>query len=287
MKKFLIGILSALMLVILGVSSIKAESPVATATYDFTTYDNGMNGKWAVDTIHATLSFYETEGGYRVERVDTGTFETIDAESPGGDGSTTVSAGVLGTITGGITVWVEGNLLDEFPTHVGPIDLTESQEDYFGKYYAPFFEDGEGEIVEWGDWGWTYSTCNNGTWVDNEETELAWKSSEVKPVDIMGDITGEYVPCATPTTDVCANIDGDQSGVPDGLHLDASGQNCVAFQFGGAPPPPAGAVLAGQVLGATTLGATGGVEENIFLALFALGSILVGTGVRKLGVPKE
>jgi len=94
-------------------------------------------------------------------------------------------------------------------------------------------------------------------------------------------------PTPTPTTDVCANIDGDQSGVPDGLHLDASGQNCVAFQFGGAPPPPAGAVLAGQVLGATTLGATGGVEENIFLALFALGSILVGTGVRKLGVPKE
>ena len=79
--------------------------------------------------------------------------------------------------------------------------------------------------------------------------------------------------------DVCANIDGIQTSVPGDLHLDASGRNCVAFELGGAPPPPP---ATGQVLGATTLGATGAAEENIFFALFALGSILSGVGVRKV-----
>lgn len=86
-------------------------------------------------------------------------------------------------------------------------------------------------------------------------------------------------PVPTPRTDVCDNIDGIQTSVPDGKHLDASGLNCVEFQFGGPPPPPP--ATGGQVLGATTLGATGAAEENIFFALFTLGSILAGVGVRK------
>lgn len=104
--------------------------------------------------------------------------------------------------------------------------------------------------------------------------------------------TEEASPTPTPTStpeetvDVCANIDGIQTSVPDGKHLDASGLNCVEFQFGGPPPPPP-AEPTGQVLGATTLGVTGAAEENIFLALFALGSILSGVGVRKLTASKR
>ena len=95
-------------------------------------------------------------------------------------------------------------------------------------------------------------------------------------------------PESTPTpevlSDVCANIDGIQTSVPDGLHLDASGRNCVAFELGGAPTPPP---VTGQVLGATALGGTGKAEENIFLAFFTLGSILTAAGVRRLAAPKR
>ena len=288
MKKFLVGILSALMLVTLGVVLAKAYTPPEpiTTTYDFITYDNGMQGnQWAVDTFHSTLVITEEdEGVWRVVRTDTGTFESLPgAMSPGGEDGTLIGDGTEGTISGGITVLIQADGLAEWGDQEGPEDLTDSEDGYFVKYFGRFFEDIDSESSEIVDWGWTYATCNNGTWVDNEATEDDYPEGSV-----MGDITGEYVPCATPTTDVCANIDGDQTGVPDGLHLDASGRNCVAFQLGGPPPPPSGgAVLAGQVLGATTLGATGGAEENIFLALFALGSILVGTGVRKLGVPRE
>lgn len=55
------------------------------------------------------------------------------------------------------------------------------------------------------------------------------------------------------------------------------GTGGAPFQFGGPPPPGE----AGQVLGVSTLGATGAAEENIFFALFTLGSILAGVGVRK------
>ena len=103
-----------------------------------------------------------------------------------------------------------------------------------------------------------------------------------------GEPTPTPIPSEEPTPevgsqdgDVCANIDGIQTSVPGDLHLDASGKNCVAFQLGGPPPPPP-AGPAGQVLGAATLGATGAAEENIFFALFALGSILAGVGVRKV-----
>ena len=60
------------------------------------------------------------------------------------------------------------------------------------------------------------------------------------------------------------------------------GTGGAPFQFGGPPPPG----QAGQVLGATTLGATGAAEENMFYALFALGSLLSGVGVRKFASSK-
>jgi len=98
--------------------------------------------------------------------------------------------------------------------------------------------------------------------------------------------TEEASPTPTPEVlgDVCDNIDGIQTSVPDGLHLDASGRNCVAFELGGAPTPPP---VTGQVLGATALGKTGKAEENIFLAFFTLGSILTAAGVRRLAAPKR
>lgn len=89
-------------------------------------------------------------------------------------------------------------------------------------------------------------------------------------------------PTPEPTVyDVCANIDGVQTSVPDGLHLDASGRNCVAYQLGGPPTGgnSGGAVLGsssvsdpGQVLGASTTAKTGMAEDVI-------GSLLVVVGL--------
>ncbi len=213
MKKFLVGILSALMLVGIGASPVKANAPVelvGTYTYDFSTYDNGMNGLWAKDNFHSTVKIYQlpkdNDYDYKVVREDTGTFEVISgAKTPGGDGETVVGDGTKGTIIGGETVYVNGSL-KEVTSPVGPKDWTtdERSGDWYDlenlekigsvPYYEPFFnsENARGSFIA-DDWGWTYMTCNNGTWIDNAETESAYPEG-----DVMGDITGAYVPCAQP-----------------------------------------------------------------------------------------
>ena len=74
-------------------------------------------------------------------------------------------------------------------------------------------------------------------------------------------------------TDVCANIDGAQSGVPDGMHLDATGLNCVNWGASG-PSPRNDEGTGGQVLGISTSVSlkswpklayvgNGGTDENV------------------------
>jgi len=89
--------------------------------------------------------------------------------------------------------------------------------------------------------------------------------------------------CEVPNTDdgdICANIDGIQTNVPDGKHLDASGLNCVEFGVPGAPEP-AEVTLTPAVLGASSMAGTGVAEENIFSLVFAIGSLLSAFGIRK------
>jgi len=100
----------------------------------------------------------------------------------------------------------------------------------------------------------------------------------------------EEFPCPTPTpaptvlgdNDVCTNIDGVQTSVPNGLHLDASGRNCVDYQLSGPPTENGsgqvlGASTSGKVLGASTTAKTGTAEDMVGLALVLSGTILVGT----------
>ncbi len=67
MKKILIVILSALLLVVTRVSTVEAVGPKNTTTYDFITTDNGMQGFWATDYFHSkvTITPSQTEGCYR------------------------------------------------------------------------------------------------------------------------------------------------------------------------------------------------------------------------------
>jgi hypothetical protein len=70
-------------------------------------------------------------------------------------------------------------------------------------------------------------------------------------------ITPSASPTPTPTSPNC----------PDDYHLDASGQKCVQFELGGAPPPPP--VSPNQVLGTqTTLASTGAnVDQRLLVAI--------------------
>lgn len=94
-------------------------------------------------------------------------------------------------------------------------------------------------------------------------------------------------PSATPTPeptptpgDLCTNMDGFQGNIPDGwFQINTDSTFCRQFQYGGAPtPPPA---TAGQVLGASTMAATGGFMETLYQAIMGLGGILTLKGLKK------
>lgn len=98
----------------------------------------------------------------------------------------------------------------------------------------------------------------------------------------IGTATSEATPASTPN-DICANIEGIQTSVPEGQHLDASGLNCVDWSQSG-PPPQSGSnsggggtttnTSTGQVLGASTLASTGSFNSSDSLALMLVGSVL-------------
>lgn len=83
----------------------------------------------------------------------------------------------------------------------------------------------------------------------------------------------------TPDTDVCDNIDGIQTGVPEGQHLDASGNNCVSFSDSN--PPENNSTPQGQVLGSSTLASTGSFLESFYMAIMGIGATLFGKGLKK------
>lgn len=94
-------------------------------------------------------------------------------------------------------------------------------------------------------------------------------------------------PAPTPDNDVCDNIDGIQGGVPDGMHLDASGLNCVNWSQAGPPvrnDEAPGQVLGastGQVLGASTMAGAGGFAEAAYQVIMGVGGILTYLGIKK------
>jgi hypothetical protein len=175
---------------------------VGTYNYIWTTYDNGMGGLWATDFFNSQVSIWKLGFGlYRVVFVDGGTFETLDADSPG-DPSLPVAAGITGNISGGVSIIVSGFLRHGLPSMVGPMDFRSGGG--WTNYLSPFFW--FPRVLEWEQWGWSHNSCGNGTWVDNEETEEAY--AEEGPNALMGNISGDPVPCAAPANPVVLNLWG-------------------------------------------------------------------------------
>lgn len=107
---------------------------------------------------------------------------------------------------------------------------------------------------------------------------LGWQEKEIESDCKSNE---EEKPVPTPL-DVCANIDGIQTSVPDGYHLDAGGRNCVQFTVPGSENSST-AVSTGSVLGASTMAGTGVVEDSLFYSIFTFGSLLTSLGIMKNG----
>lgn len=201
-KRLTFGITTILVALALLVptTAFAADDFVGTYTYDWITYDNGMGGIWATDFFHSQVSIWDLgDGYYDVVFVDGGSFVTLDGYTPG-DEELPLVAGIGGAISGGVHIVVRGDLEESIPSHVGPIDYRGGGG--WSNYLSPFFDDFR--IVEWLDWGWAFASCGNGTWVDNEQTEAAYASDG--PNDLMGNISGDPVPCEGPAEPVVRNL---------------------------------------------------------------------------------
>lgn len=145
-------------------------------------------------------------------------------------------------------------------SYLGKNWTTEGQGFYNNDCNAP---DSDEEPV----WGCTDSQANN---FDFQATDDDGSCTYDEPTT---------APTATPNGDVCLNLDGIQTSVPEGLHLSGAYNNqCVSFSQPGVPtPPPA----TGQVLGATTMAKTGSFDEALYLAIMGLGATLTAIGTKK------
>lgn len=93
--------------------------------------------------------------------------------------------------------------------------------------------------------------------------------------------------------DVCQNIDGIQTYVPENKHLDATNLNCVEFS----PSGPSNSNVSDsvvvvsnvvpQVLGASTMAKTGTFEDSFYYSIFSVGSLFTSLGIIKNAKKKE
>lgn len=72
--------------------------------------------------------------------------------------------------------------------------------------------------------------------------------------------------------DVCTNLEGTQTSIPDGYHAGLTPNTCMKYEFGG--PPQSSGIGGGQVLGLATTGTT-----SRMLAFGLLGSIVLALGL--------
>lgn len=92
---------------------------------------------------------------------------------------------------------------------------------------------------------------------------------------------------ATPNGDVCLNLEGIQTSLPDTYHFDNDGVNCLQYELGGPPSDPGNPQVlgiggGGDVLGASTMAGTGNFAENFYMAIMSLGGTFIAKGVKEI-----
>lgn len=145
---------------------------IVNVTYEMINdYDsNTHGGAWANDTITRHLQLFDLGGSFCATVNDTGSFVTMDADSPNGTG--TVTAGITGQINGGYLASITGTLSDspDYKTHgfLGTFDL-QCEDAYNCPGDRPSFLSylDSGATYTLDDWGWYYHTPQNGDWLND------------------------------------------------------------------------------------------------------------------------
>lgn len=139
--------------------------------------------------------------------------------------------------------------------------------------------------------GANYNTDNSWNYNSNSYSEV---SCTVPELITTSSPTSTPEATAIPNGDVCANIDGIQTSLPDdSYHFDVTGKNCLQFSAPGVPEssnPGTQQVLGvqtGKVLGASTMARTGAVGDALFNSIFTLGSLLTSFGIMKNGKKRK
>ncbi len=132
--------------------------------------DSGFGGNaWANDTIYRTLKIWqEPDSSYCAAVSDIGLFVTYAGTSP--SGTSTVSAGVVGVISGGYIATFTGtpNASPGYATHgfLGAFDLQCDQSFNCPGAHPSFLSYFDVPTYNEPAWGWIYRTSRHGTWVN-------------------------------------------------------------------------------------------------------------------------
>lgn len=120
------------------------------------------------------------------------------------------------------------------------------------------------------------------TAVDYDSAPSNNEQATATPVNFeVGECQVEESPSPTPF-DACSNIDGIQYSVPEGMHINATGHECVNFGQPGVEQPSSSSAPEPQVLGATTMADTGNFNEIAYQAIMVIGGTLSAFGIKNL-----
>src|SRR4051794_37372897 len=128
MKRFIVFGVAALATLAFVAAAIGAP-PSSHGPYSVVTTDHGCAGQsWATDTIQRTWQVKKGPGTntWRVTRIDRGTFQTLNAASPGscpstqGAHGTHISAGIIGKLHSRLSGTVTGGTYNPSGTCANP-----------------------------------------------------------------------------------------------------------------------------------------------------------------------
>lgn len=184
MKKKVFFTTTLLMMLLLTVVPAYANGGgvVIDARWRTITIDSKVGGGfWADVNMKTHALVYDMGGGhYKVVATQTGRFRSWAGDSPGGTGK--IGEGVKGKVTGGFVAHVWGDP-EDISGSLGTFDY---ECDHFGNCsdyvsWRDILFDSHGKWY-YESWGWVYTTCGNGTWINSSAGN-------------HGDILGEYIPC--------------------------------------------------------------------------------------------
>jgi hypothetical protein len=123
--------------------------------------DSGLGGNWAFDEYVRRVQVVQTATGFCVTASYSGSFETIDGNSPGNTGH--IAADVVGTFEGGYVGTFTGTFApgaNRTKGNIGTFDYASGPVSLLSLYFPGYAS------FDYSWWGWIYHGGNNGSWVN-------------------------------------------------------------------------------------------------------------------------